>query len=40
MNGHVGLKGVSGTATIGHDTIRSSDMERLVVGSFQYLDGR
>ncbi len=40
MNGHVDLKGVSGTVTIGHDTIRFSEMERLVVGSFEYLDGR
>ena len=39
-NGFIDLKGVSGSITIGHETITFSDLERLVIGGYTHFDGR
>ena len=39
-DGTINLKGVTGTITIGNETIRFSDMEKLVLGGYTYIPGR
>ena len=39
-NGFIDLKGVSGSITIGHETITFSQLERLVIGGYTHFDGR
>lgn len=40
MDGYIDLKGVTGTITIGQETIQFRELERLVVGGYQFYQGR
>lgn len=40
QSNYINLTGVSGTITIGNETIRFTGLERLVPGSYQYFQGR